>query len=254
LPRAHRARPGGDGAALQGHEPTGRPPPGDRRADRGRARAAPAPAPVGALRRREAARRHRPRARQAARPGVRRRAHFGARRRERPDGGADAAARGHRARRGGDLRHPRPALGGLRRPPRQAGGRPRAVRRAADPRQARARAGARRLVKPSRILPALLPTAALAALALGVAGCQRGAQQAKAAVTPPATPYAAIADGKADVEGGIIQVAARAPGVVSAVYVEEGDTVKKGEVLARQEDDAPRLAVQTAEAALAQAR
>jgi len=109
-------------------------------------------------------------------------------------------------------------------------------------------------VKPSRILPALLPTAALAALALGVAGCQRGAQQAKAAVTPPATPYAAIADGKADVEGGIIQVAARAPGVVSAVYVEEGDTVKKGEVLARQEDDAPRLAMQTAEAALAQAK
>lgn len=99
-----------------------------------------------------------------------------------------------------------------------------------------------------------LPALALMAVAVGAAGCQRGAQAAKAAVAAPATPYAAIADGKADVEGGIIQVAARAPGVVSAVYVEEGDTVKKGEVLARQEDDAPRLAVQTAEAALAQAR
>jgi RND family efflux transporter MFP subunit len=102
-----------------------------------------------------------------------------------------------------------------------------------------------------RILPALL----LLGLALGAAGCQRGDQQAKAAaLTPAAAPYTAIADGKADVEGGIIQVAARAPGVVSAVYVEEGDAVKKGQVLARQEEDAPKLAVQTAEATLAQAK
>ena len=56
-------------------------------------------------------------------------------------------------------------------------------------------------------------------------------------------PYVAIADGKADVEGGIIQVAARTAGVVRAVYVQEGDAVTKGQVLARQEDDAPRLAV-----------
>ena len=98
-------------------------------------------------------------------------------------------------------------------------------------------------------------TLALAALALGAAGCQQAGQQAKAAAAPaPATPYTAIADGKADVEGGIIQVAARAPGVVSAVYVEEGDAVKKGQILARQEEDAPQLAVQTAEATLAQAR
>ncbi|MEJ0064337.1 MAG: hypothetical protein WDM85_02100 [Caulobacteraceae bacterium] len=38
------------------------------------------------------------------------------------------------------------------------------------------------------------------------------------------------------------------------VYVQEGDAVTKGEVLARQEDDAPRLAVATAEASLAQAK
>ena len=105
----------------------------------------------------------------------------------------------------------------------------------------------------SLAVPLLVPVAVL--VALGAAGCQRGEQQAKAAAVAPAvTPYAAIADGKADVEGGIIQVAARAPGVVSAVYVEEGDPVKKGQILARQEDDAPRLAVQTAEASLAQAR
>jgi RND family efflux transporter MFP subunit len=92
--------------------------------------------------------------------------------------------------------------------------------------------------------------------AAGLAGCQRGGAEAKAnAIAAPATtPYIAVADGKADVDGGIIQVAARAAGVVRFVYVQEGDAVAKGQVLARQEDDAPRLAVATAEAALAQAR
>jgi RND family efflux transporter MFP subunit len=95
----------------------------------------------------------------------------------------------------------------------------------------------------------------LLALAAGASGCQQSAQQAKAnTIPPPTTPYAAVADGKADVDGGIISVAARTAGIVRTVYVQEGDTVTKGEVLATQEDDAPRLAVQTAEAALAQAK
>ncbi len=51
----------------------------------------------------------------------------------------------------------------------------------------------------------------------------------------------------------MIQVAARAPGVVREVDVVEGDRVKKGQVLARQEDDQARLAAQTAQADLAQA-
>jgi len=99
--------------------------------------------------------------------------------------------------------------------------------------------------------------AILTILALGAAtaGCQQGGGQAQAnAVAPATTPYSAIADGKADVEGGIIQVAARSAGIVRDVYVQEGDSVTKGEILARQEDDAPRLAVQTAEANLAQAQ
>jgi HlyD family secretion protein len=95
----------------------------------------------------------------------------------------------------------------------------------------------------------------LMALAGGAAGCQRAGQaQANAAAVPASTPYAAVADGKADVDGGIIQVAARTAGVVRFVYVQEGDAVTKGQVLARQEDDAPRLAVSTSEATLAQAK
>jgi HlyD family secretion protein len=64
----------------------------------------------------------------------------------------------------------------------------------------------------------------------------------------------AVAEGKADNEGGLISVAARTSGIVSAVYVQEGDSVVKGQILARQEDDAPRLAAQTAEADLRQAQ
>ncbi|MFI4934719.1 MAG: HlyD family secretion protein [Caulobacterales bacterium] len=101
-----------------------------------------------------------------------------------------------------------------------------------------------------------LPILAALAIALGLAGCQRGALGgAKAAAPPPpATPYSAIADGKADVEGGIINVAARTPGVIREVDVQEGQTVAKGQVLARQEDDAQRLAARTAMASLQQAR
>jgi HlyD family secretion protein len=106
------------------------------------------------------------------------------------------------------------------------------------------------------------PIAWLAILALLVVGTigfamtsakTRQAQKA-AHVAAPNSPYAAIADGKADVEGGVIQVAARAPGVVSKVNVNEGDRVTKGEILAVQENDAARLAVQTAHADLDQAR
>ncbi|PTS91211.1 MULTISPECIES: HlyD family secretion protein [unclassified Caulobacter] len=77
--------------------------------------------------------------------------------------------------------------------------------------------------------------------------------EAAAAQEEP-SPYAAIANGKADVEGGIIQVAARRGGVVEAVYVQEGDVVVKDQILARQQSDEGRLAVDRATAEVAQAR
>lgn len=81
------------------------------------------------------------------------------------------------------------------------------------------------------------------------------AARSKAATHAEApSPYAAVAEGKADVEGGIIQVASRTAGVVREVDVLEGDHVHKGQVLARQEDDAPRLAVDTAIANLNQVK
>lgn len=80
------------------------------------------------------------------------------------------------------------------------------------------------------------------------------AEEAKAAAAVKPSPYAAIANGKADVEGGIIQVASRRAGVIRDVLVHEGDAVTKGQVLARLEDDEPRLAAQRADAEVRQAR
>src|SRR3990167_7739894 len=81
----------------------------------------------------------------------------------------------------------------------------------------------------------------------------KAAEAEKAAATKVETPYAAIANAKVDVEGGIIQVAARRGGVVKAVYVQEGERVVTGQVLARQEDDEARLSVERARAQVGQA-
>ena len=85
------------------------------------------------------------------------------------------------------------------------------------------------------------------------AGKAKKAEEEKAAATKVDSPYAAIANGKVDVEGGIIQIAARRGGVVREVLVQEGDRVVAGQILARQEDDEPRLALQSANADVAQA-
>ena len=81
------------------------------------------------------------------------------------------------------------------------------------------------------------------------------AQDAKvAAAAAPKSPYVAIANGKADVEGGVIQVAARTSGIVRDVLVQEGEAVTKGQVLARLEDEEPRLRAQSAAADMRQAQ
>ncbi|HEX5379533.1 MAG TPA: HlyD family efflux transporter periplasmic adaptor subunit [Phenylobacterium sp.] len=88
----------------------------------------------------------------------------------------------------------------------------------------------------------------------GQAKAKEAAKAKAAAAAAPKSPYVAIANGKADVEGGMIQVAARRAGIVRDVYVHEGDLVTRGQVLARQEDDEPRLAAAQAAAAVRQSR
>lgn len=83
-------------------------------------------------------------------------------------------------------------------------------------------------------------------------GAAKKAEIAAAAATEVESPFIAIGNGRADVEGGIIQIAARRGGVVREVYVQEGDRVSAGQILARQEDDEPRLALERARAEVAQ--
>ncbi len=94
----------------------------------------------------------------------------------------------------------------------------------------------------------------LSASALLLTACHPGAPGDKGAAVPPPSPYATISNGKIDIEGGIVEVAARSPGVIREVMVQEGDTVRKGQVLARQEDDEYVLAANSASAAVAQAQ
>ncbi|MBW8813270.1 MAG: HlyD family efflux transporter periplasmic adaptor subunit [Caulobacterales bacterium] len=99
----------------------------------------------------------------------------------------------------------------------------------------------------------------LAVLVAGGVMFMQGQAKAKKAETAAAvahakpSPYAAIANGKADVEGGIIQVAARRAGVVREVLAQEGEQVRQGQVLARLEDDEPRLAAAKADATVHEA-
>jgi RND family efflux transporter MFP subunit len=93
----------------------------------------------------------------------------------------------------------------------------------------------------------------LCAGTLMLAGCGAGTASAPGKATARASPYATIANGKIDVEGGLVEIAARRAGVVRDVLVQEGSVVKKGEELARLEDDDSVLAVNSARAALAQA-
>lgn len=100
----------------------------------------------------------------------------------------------------------------------------------------------------------------LGVLAVGGTGLYLSSQAAArksaaaAAAKPVDSPYAAIAAGKIDVDGGVIQIAARTAGVVREVNVQEGDSVTKGQVLARLEDDQLKLAANQARAAADQAR
>ncbi|ESQ83592.1 hemolysin secretion protein D [Asticcacaulis sp. AC466] len=98
----------------------------------------------------------------------------------------------------------------------------------------------------------------LALSAVSMTACQQpgapGGKPGDAAVKAPPSPYAAIAAGKVDVDGGVVEVAARRAGIVEQVYVQEGDVVTKGQVLARQEDEDTLLAVNNSRAAVNQAQ
>ena len=113
-------------------------------------------------------------------------------------------------------------------------------------------------VKSNRIKIAVVAAVVLlgggAFMASSQAKAKKEEQAKAAAAAAPKSPFVAVANGKADVEGGMIQVAARRAGIVREVYVQEGDQVVKGQILARQEDDEPKLSAARAAASVEQAK
>lgn len=100
----------------------------------------------------------------------------------------------------------------------------------------------------------------LAAALLSLGGCSPAQDSAAfvsaaAAQTKPQS-QVAVARGKIDVEGGLLDLASPAPGVVQQLLAKEGQSVQKGQVLLRLADDAARadLAVAEAEQQLAQTK
>lgn len=101
--------------------------------------------------------------------------------------------------------------------------------------------------------------AALTALALGA--CSSSAHDpsdsaeagSASSSRAPVSRWLAVARGQVDVEGGMVQVVSLAPGVVASVDVEQGEHVKKGQVLARLDARATRIGVATARVDVSQA-
>ena len=91
----------------------------------------------------------------------------------------------------------------------------------------------------------------VAVLALLIAGCSADSDKP---LTPAPSPYAAVARGRVDVEGGLIALGAPREGTVRTVSAREGLSVRHGDVLLELDDTATRLAVDAAEAELKQAK
>lgn len=88
--------------------------------------------------------------------------------------------------------------------------------------------------------------------AAALSGC-KDAGAPVAAIAAPRN-LVAIAKGKIDVEGGVIRLAAQREGLIQAVFVEEGDRVRKGQVLAQLDTRQAELGVAQARADLAEAQ
>lgn len=88
------------------------------------------------------------------------------------------------------------------------------------------------------------------ALAATLMGCEPPHNEGSQAPARIAVPVA-VAKGRIDIEGGVIQVAAPRDGVIAEVMVQEGARVRKGQLLAKQDARAAELALREAEASMA---
>lgn len=74
------------------------------------------------------------------------------------------------------------------------------------------------------------------------------------AAAKPAAAYAAVARGRIDIEGGLLNLSMPRDGTLATVVVHEGDHVRQGQLLAMLDTQSTKLAVDAAQAQLAQAQ
>ncbi len=96
-------------------------------------------------------------------------------------------------------------------------------------------------------------------LALAVAwllpACSSSSSQSPASnPAQPAAAYAAVARGRVDIEGGLLNLSMPREGTLAKVAVHEGDRVKQGQLLAELDTEPARLAVEAAQVQLEQAQ
>ena len=103
-------------------------------------------------------------------------------------------------------------------------------------------------MRPGRCASMLL---AVTALALGACSSSGGQSAPDVAAR---SQWLAVARGTVEVEGGMVQVAARTDGLVESVAVQQGDQVKAGQVLAKLDPRAAKIRVASAKAGVEQAK
>ena len=94
----------------------------------------------------------------------------------------------------------------------------------------------------------------LAAVTLLAACSPTANAPATAGSAPAATALVAVARGRIDIEGGLLALATPRDGTVVKVAVHEGDQVRQGQLLALLDTEPATLAVDTAQAEVAQAQ
>lgn len=111
-------------------------------------------------------------------------------------------------------------------------------------------------IRPPRHLPETLLRRGCLALTLAclLAACSRSTDAPSSATAVPVTPYAAVARGKIDIEGGLLALSMPREGTLAKVAVHEGDRVRQGQLLAELDTQSATLAVAAAQAQLEQAQ
>ncbi|MEP6899122.1 MAG: biotin/lipoyl-binding protein [Rhodanobacter sp.] len=84
--------------------------------------------------------------------------------------------------------------------------------------------------------------------------CSRSGDAPAAGTAKPVAAYVAVARGRIDIEGGLLNLSMPREGKLAKLAVHEGDRVRQGQLLAELDTEPARLAIAAAQAQLAQAQ